>query len=123
MERKLTCINCPFGCSLTVVVEKDRISVSGNRCKRGEAYGIKEVTNPTRTVTGSVRVKGGELPFVSVKTVPEIPKDKISEVMQEIHGCTIYAPVSIGDIIISNVAGTGADIVATRNLCKREGRR
>ena len=123
MERKLTCINCPFGCSLTVTIEEDKISVSGNRCKRGEAYGIKEVTNPTRTVTGSVRVKGGELPLVSVKTVPEIPKDKISEVMQEIHGCTICAPVSIGDTIISNVAGTGADIVATRNLCKREGRR
>lgn len=120
MERKLTCINCPFGCSLTVTIEEDKISVSGNRCKRGEAYGIKEVTNPTRTVTGSVRVKGGELPLVSVKTVPEIPKEKISEVMQEIHGCTICAPVSIGDIIISNVAGTGADIVATRNLCMRE---
>lgn len=115
MERKLTCINCPFGCTLTVRIDADIIRVTGNRCKRGEAYGIKEVTNPTRTVTGSVRVKGGELPLVSVKTVPDIPKDKISAVMQEIHGCTICAPVNIGDTVISNVAGTGADIVATRD--------
>lgn len=123
MERKLTCINCPFGCSLTVTIEEDKISVSGNRCKRGEAYGIKEVTNPTRTVTGSVRVKGGELPLVSVKTMPEIPKDKILDVIEQIHKLAVEAPVRIGDVLIHNVADTGSDIVATRNLCMREGRR
>lgn len=116
MERKLTCINCPFGCSLTVTIEEDKISVSGNRCKRGEVYGIKEVTNPTRTVTGSVRVKGGELPLVSVKTVPEIPKDKILDVMEQIHKLTVEAPVRIGDVLIHNVADTGSDIVATRTV-------
>ncbi len=115
MERKLTCINCPFGCTLTVRIDADKISVTGNRCKRGEAYGIKEVTNPTRTVTGSVRVEGGELPLVSVKTVPDIPKDKISAVMEQIHKFTVKAPVRIGDVLIHNVSDTGSDIVATRD--------
>ncbi len=123
MERKLTCINCPFGCSLIVRTDADKITVTGNRCKRGEAYGIKEVTNPTRTVTGSVRVEGGELPLVSVKTAPDIPKDKIPAVMEQIHNLTVKAPVHIGDVLIHNVADTGSDIVATRNLCMREGTR
>ena len=38
MEQQITCINCPVGCRLQVVLEngRGRVSVSGNSCKRGE---------------------------------------------------------------------------------------
>ena len=59
MERRdLICIGCPLGCPL--VVETDGVevaSVTGNTCKRGDAYARKEVTNPTRIVTSSVKVE------------------------------------------------------------------
>ena len=52
--RELICINCPLGCSLTVTMENGAVKkVEGNTCKKGEAYGTKEVTNPTRIVTSS----------------------------------------------------------------------
>jgi len=114
--RELTCINCPLGCSLTVTIDGENISVTGNTCKRGEAYGKKEVTNPTRIVTSSVVVEGGTIERASVKTAMDIPKEKIFDIMDEIHKIKVKAPVHIGDVIITNVAGTGVDIVASKDV-------
>ena len=47
-KRELICIGCPLGCPLTVTMEENGITVTGNTCKRGEIYAKKEVTNPTR---------------------------------------------------------------------------
>ncbi len=116
MKQELTCIRCPMGCHLTVEIDGGNVTVTGNTCPRGAEYGKKEVTAPTRTVTSSVRVEGGELKLVSVKTASDIPKDKIFDVMAEIRQCRVKAPVHAGDVLIANVAGTGADIVATRSV-------
>lgn len=116
-QRNLICISCPLGCALTVTLEDGRVTgVSGNTCPRGDAYGRKEVTNPTRIVTSTVTVAGGHLPVVSVKTDRDIPKEKIDAVMDEIRRVSVSAPVRIGDIIIKNAAGTGANIIATKNI-------
>ena len=116
-ERKLTCIGCPMGCPLTVVMNgKEVVSVTGNTCKRGDVYARKEVTDPTRIVTSTVRVSGGRIPMVSVKTKEDIPKDKIFECVRALKGIQVSAPVHIGDIILKNVADTGVDIVATKNV-------
>lgn len=116
-EKKLTCISCPLGCALTVLKDGDEvIKVTGNTCKRGEVYGYKEVTNPTRVVTSSVKVIGGSEPMVSVKTKEDIPKDKIYDCAKVLKKVTVQAPIYIGDIILTNVAETGIDIVATKNI-------
>ena len=72
MVKELICISCPMGCHLKVDV--DNKTVTGNTCKRGEIYGLNEVTNPVRVVTSTVKVNGGELPVVPVKTAGAIPK-------------------------------------------------
>ena len=114
--RELTCIQCPLGCPLTVTVDGDSVTVTGNTCPRGAVYGEKEVTHPTRTVTSTVAVEGGEMARVSVKTAGDIPKEKIFDVMAEIRGTKLTAPVTIGDVIIKNAAGTGVDIIATKSV-------
>ena len=56
--RELTCIGCPLGCALTVTMNgKEVVEVKGNTCKKGDIYARKEVTNPTRIVTTTVRVR------------------------------------------------------------------
>ena len=102
METKsFICINCPLGCPLTVTVENGEVkSVTGNTCKRGELYAVKEVTAPARTVTSTVRVLNGERPVVAVRT-------------KAINAAEITAPVHIGDIVIENVCGTGVNVVAS----------
>ena len=117
--RNLTCISCPMGCPITVEMEGEEIiSVTGNTCKRGEVYARKEVTNPTRIVTSTVKVRGGAADMVSVKTKEDIPKGKIFECVRALKGVEIEAPVHIGDVVVQNAAGTGGDIVATKNVQK-----
>ena len=118
--RELTCINFPLGCALTVTIDGDEVSVEGNTCQRGEAYGKKEVTDPTRIVTSTVPVDGGDIARVPVKTESDIPKGMIFEVMKAIHGARAEAPVRIGDVIVADAAGTGVNIVAARNVAKKE---
>ena len=103
--RELTCIGCPLGCSITVTMnDTDVVSVTGNTCPRGDAYARKEVTNPTRIVTSTVRVEG------------DIPKAKIFECASALKNVVVTAPVKIGDVVLSNVAGTGVDVVAAKNI-------
>ena len=115
-KRELICIGCPMGCPVTVEMNGEEIaSVSGNTCPRGDAYARKEVTNPTRIVTSTVKVEGGLVEMVSVKTKEDISKEKIFDCVKALKGLTVKAPVRIGDVILSDVAGTGVDVVATRN--------
>ncbi len=116
----LTCIGCPLGCQLSVEMDGDQVSkVSGNTCKNGEKYAHKELTNPTRIVTSTVRVRGGTLPVVSVKTACDIPKGKIFDCIKALQEIEVPAPVAIGQVILADVAKTGVSIVATKNIPKK----
>ena len=112
---KMICINCPKGCEMDVTVTDGKVSVTGNSCPKGETYAKAEVTNPTRMVTGLVRVAGMRKPL-PVKTKVAIPKTKIDAVLFALHQATVQLPVKIGDVIIPDVAGTGVDVVATANM-------
>ena len=116
--KELICIGCPLGCPMTVTMNGEEITVEGNTCPRGEAYAKKEVTNPTRIVTSSVIVEGGTIARASVKTESDIPKGKIFDCMAEIRQCKVSAPVHIGDVVIENCAGTGVNIIVTKNVEK-----
>ena len=117
--KNLTCIGCPLGCALTVETNNGEVaSVSGNTCRRGDDYARKEVTRPTRIVTSTVAVSGGSLAMASVKTKSDIPKEKIMDIMKSIENVVVNAPVHIGDVIVQNAAGTGVDIIATKDVEK-----
>lgn len=117
MERELICIGCPMGCRLSVKTDKaGELTVTGNTCKRGEQYGKKEVTCPERTLTGTVAVRGGVMKVCSVRTARDVPKETMFAVMSCINTASAEAPIHIGDVIIENVAGTGVNVVATRNV-------
>lgn len=114
--REMICINCPMGCSLIVTQADDgTITVTGNTCKRGETYGITEMTAPKRVVTSIVKVDNREDAFVSVKSAAPITKSKMFEAMDIIRAATISAPVKIGDIVIKDILGE-TDIIATSNI-------
>ena len=114
MTRELTCIVCPKGCQLTVELEgKTVISVTGNTCKRGEAYAGAECTAPMRTLTTTAAVEGGGV--VPVKTDRTVPKELLFECMREINAVRVPADAKAGELVIENILGTGANVVITRN--------
>ena len=112
---RMICINCPRGCELEVDRnDEGEIVVKGHSCARGIAYGKAEFKNPTRMVTGLVRVAGMRRPL-PVKTKTAVPMGKINDVLSALSQTTMQLPVRIGDVIIPDVAGTGVDVVATAN--------
>ncbi len=114
---ELTCIRCPIGCMLTVTsYPGGEVHVEGNTCARGEEYGRKELTNPTRIVTTIVKVRNGKRPVVSVKTKGDIPKGKIEDCMKLLKGIEVEAPVRLGDVVLADVGGTGVDVTATKSV-------
>ena len=115
----LTCIRCPMGCAIHVEMENGQVvSVTGNTCPRGDAYARREVTAPTRIVTTTVRVTGGILPAVSCKTRSDIPKEKIFDVVRALKSVVVPAPVHIGQVLLPDAAGTGVDVVATKDVAE-----
>ncbi|MBU5592937.1 DUF1667 domain-containing protein [Clostridium sp. MSJ-4] len=116
-KRELVCIGCPMGCMLEVEIEgKEVIRVTGNTCKKGEEYGIKECTNPTRIITSSVKVEEGDIDMVPVKTEKDVPKGKILDCIKALKGLKVIAPINIGDVVLENIAGTGVNVIATRKI-------
>ena len=113
-ERFLTCIVCPKGCQLKVTFDDGKISsVDGYTCKRGLVYAEDECTHPKRTVTSTVKLADGRP--VAVKTSLAVPKELVFDVMKQINAVRVDGEVRIGDVIISNVCDTGADVVASAN--------
>ena len=121
MLRQFTCIMC-----LWAVLWRQRFSLRdrwkklpGNNCKRGKEYAVREVTNPVRNIASSVLVEDGELPLASVRLNAPIPKKDIFSVMAEIRKIKVTAPVSIGQIVLQDVLGTGSDVIITKNVKRK----
>lgn len=113
--KNLICIVCPKGCHLQVD-EENGYAVTGNSCPRGAEYGKTELLHPTRVLTSTVRVGGGLHRRLPVKTAAPIPKELMFEAMEALNGVTLTAPVTVGQVVISNLLGTGVDVVATRDM-------
>ena len=113
-KRELTCIVCPLGCRLSVALDGNTVvSVEGNTCPRGKKYAIDECTHPMRTVTTTARTSDGGL--IAVKTDRAVPKEKMMECMRAINRITVSLPARVGDVVLKNVLGTGADVIVTAN--------
>lgn len=61
MQKNIICVACPMGCGITVELSDsgEILSVTGNTCKRGDAYARSECTNPVRSLATTVKVDGG----------------------------------------------------------------
>ena len=115
--KNLICIVCPKGCHLQVDDEHG-YTVTGNSCPRGAEYGKTELLHPTRVLTSTVRVDGGLHRRLPVKTTAPIPKELLFQAMEALNGVTLTAPVTVGQVVIANLLGTGVDVVATREMKK-----
>lgn len=121
MKKEFTCIICPNGCEIEAeIMENGAIGeITGAGCAGGVNYVKQELTDPRRTISSSVLVKGGELPLVSVRLNKAIPKDRIFDVMAEIRKVTLTAPVQAGTVVIADVLGLGSDVIVTKHVaCK-----
>ncbi|GIQ82830.1 protein of unknown function DUF1667 [Kipferlia bialata] len=117
-----TCVRCPRGCRVTVVSSgpdiEDIVSIRGNSCPKGRAFVIQEHVLPLRVFSSAVPVVGGTETRCPVKLSKGIPTSSFQAVIDSIHAVPpLTAPVSVGDVIVTDVAGCeGVDVLATRNI-------
>lgn len=117
MLKEFTCIMCPQGCALRVESgEGKEAQAWGFACPKGREYALQEALAPKRTLATSVYVEGGELPLASVRLSAPIPKEDIFRAMEEIRRVRLKAPVHIGQVVISGILGTDADVIATKDV-------
>lgn len=118
MIKELTCIVCPKGCALKVTLEgKQVLAVEGHTCRRGEVYARTECTAPMRTLTTTAAVVGGGV--VPVKTDRTVPKELLFDCMKEINTLRVPANAKIGDVVLEDLLGTGANVVVTGKTKER----
>lgn len=118
MKQDLVCIVCPMGCRMTIETCESCESgykVTGNTCKRGITYAIKELNDPTRVITTTVRIEDFHLKRLPVRTDGEVPKGMIFECMKEINKAVIKPPIKTGEVIIEDLLGTGVNVIASRS--------
>ncbi len=117
MKKEIICTVCPRGCSVTVEGTENGItSIEGYSCKRGMEFAKSEFTNPVRILTTLVKIEGVESDLLPVRSDKPIPKTAIFDCMEAIKDANVKLPVKRYDIIISNICGTDANIVATKDI-------
>ena len=114
MKKELTCIMCPMGCQLVIDINGKDMKVSGNNCIRGEQYAKSELTEPKRIVTTLVKTANGVLPC---KITCAVPKAVVMKVVNKIKKLKLTT-AKLGDVIVTNILNTGADVVITGNYVK-----
>lgn len=116
-KKHFTCVICPIGCEIDVEVENGSIvSMEGNKCKKSEEFVQQELIEPMRVLTSTARVRGAKWAMVPVRSDKAIPKRLFFQVMRELANIELRAPVKLAQVVIKDVAGTGANIVATRSM-------
>ena len=117
MKKEIICTVCPRGCAITVEGCDGKVtSIEGNGCKRGLSFAETEFTAPVRLLTSTVRVAGKENELLPVRTRTPILRDKLFDVMNAIRATTVTLPVKQHDVVISDVCGTGVDVIASRDM-------
>jgi len=114
---EITCIVCPWGCQIKLKVKEGEIrNMEGNKCRRGVEYVRQEFYNPQRVLTTTVKLKGSRFPLLPVRTNKPIPKKMLRKCMRYLANIEVRAVVKLGEVIVPNILGTGANIISTRNL-------
>ncbi|MFA6384399.1 MAG: DUF1667 domain-containing protein [Candidatus Omnitrophota bacterium] len=106
MKKELICVECPKGCSLDADIENGKVvSVSGNKCPRGEEYALSEIENPRRILTSSVLCEGLEVRMLPVRTDQPIPKAQLMDAMNAVKKIRVNRKVKAGDVIVPGFFG------------------
>ncbi len=116
-EKSFYCTVCPSECHLTVTLNEagDVLQVAGNSCPRGERFGRQEATCPMRVLASTARLAGAQSgePLIPVRTREAIPLAQQAAAMEAVRHAQVTAPITMGDVVIADVCGTGVDVIAS----------
>lgn len=121
MKKCLTCIECPVGCLLEINYDEKNlrskdIVVSGNQCKKGKSFALKEIKDPRRVLTTTIGINSKTYSRLPVRSEKTVPKKEILRMITKVKKIQAEAPINMGDPIYKNLMGTGVDIVSSTTI-------
>jgi CxxC motif-containing protein len=116
----ITCIICPTGCPITITERPESpIEIAGATCKRGLEYAEQEYREPKRMLITTMRIDGGTLSVIPVRSNKELPKKRIFEAVQYVSRIALKAPIKMGTVVVPNLLSLGVDVIASRDIAQR----
>jgi CxxC motif-containing protein len=90
--------------------------MEGNKCRKSDEFVKQELIEPMRVLTTTVRIQGARWPIIAVRTDKPVPKRLFPLIMSLLRRIKLQAPVGMLDLVVKDVAGTGANVIATRSM-------
>jgi CxxC motif-containing protein len=122
--RRFVCIVCPRGCALEVDIDESGrgaiLELRGNECRRGDEYGRREILDPRRTLTSTVRASGLSRRRLSVRSSGELPLPRLMEAVRALDSIIVNESVKCGDMVVRDILALGVDIIATDDIGPNE---
>jgi len=116
-KKHFICVVCPIGCEIDIVHDGSKIiSMEGNKCERSEEFVSQELIEPMRILTTTVRIQGSRWAVIPVRTDKSVPKRLFPSMMRQLRRIKVQTPVNMLDVVVRDVLGTGANIIATRTM-------
>ncbi len=116
-KKHFVCVVCPVGCEIDVVYDGSKIiSMEGNKCEKSEEFVSQELIEPMRILTTTVRIQGSKWPVIPVRTDKAVPKRLFPRIMKQLRRIKLQAPVNMLDVVVKDIVGTEANIIATRTM-------
>jgi CxxC motif-containing protein len=92
------------------------VKITGYKCKEGRQYVAEEYRSPARIFTATILTEKSAKPLLPVRTDRPILKSRLKEAALALVRLKAIPPVRIGQVIVSNILNTGADVIATDDL-------
>ena len=117
MRKEIICTVCPRGCLITAEgTDQSVVSLKGEGCVRGRRFAEAEFLHPVRILTSTVRRTDTDTNVLPVRTSAPIPQELLLEAMEQIRTVSVTPPVKIHEVIIPDLLGTGADLIAEKSI-------
>jgi CxxC motif-containing protein len=117
----VTCVLCPKGCRIAFERTDEGYHFTGGGCPKGEEYARKEIVNPERILTSTVKTVFPDFPRLPVKTDREIPLERVYEYMKAVNGVCVRTRCLPGEIVSYDLLNTGVNLLATAAMTGCDG--
>jgi CxxC motif-containing protein len=112
----ITCVLCPKSCTIEIMPAAKGFDISGHKCDRGKEYAVKELINPERILTTTVKTGFKDFPRLPVKTDKPVPLGKIFLFMEMINSIQVKKRLKPGDIVEKQLLGSDINLLATDDM-------
>ena len=116
MKREFVCIVCPSGCTLTTDDRDNDLHITGNNCAQGFEFAKKEIYDPERILTTTVKLTSGGL--LPVRSNGMVKKREMKTLVMKLRSVTATPPIKIGQTVAIGLGENSVDIIATDDAIK-----